>query len=219
MFDVIKTGRIIKDIRNNKGMKQEECANKLGISRAALSSYENGSRTMDIDILYKFCALFDVSADYILGRAEIKTINPDIQTACKVTGLSEETINNLNEISKNNLFDYQDDLKRNDIINACFTQTMFNAVMDSIIQLIRDADVYKVTLNFKDKDKREKIQLRWSTAFVMSKYIANEAFKHLCDKLIEDFTGLSIDDLYNETITDLRYYRRDYIGEHNGKQE
>lgn len=72
MYNGTDTGKRIKAIRGN--MKQEECANKLGISRAALSSYENGYRTMDIEILYKFSELFNVSTDYILGRTPNPTI-------------------------------------------------------------------------------------------------------------------------------------------------
>lgn len=93
MFDVTAIGKRIKEVRGN--MKQEECAIKLGISRAALSSYENGSRTMDIEILYKFCELFNVSTDYLLGRTPHSTINEDTQNALKITGLSEKALENI----------------------------------------------------------------------------------------------------------------------------
>ncbi len=93
MFDVKETGKRIKEIRGI--MKQEECAQKLGISRAALSSYENGSRKMDIEILYKFCDLFKVSADYLLGLSEVTSLDNKVQAACEVTGLNETAIEKL----------------------------------------------------------------------------------------------------------------------------
>lgn len=93
MFNVTETGKRIKAIRGS--MKQEECAEKIGISRAALSSYENGSRTMDIEILYKFSELFNVSTDYLLGRTPHSTTDEDEQNALKVTGLSEKALENI----------------------------------------------------------------------------------------------------------------------------
>ena len=93
MFNVTETGKRIKAIRGS--MKQEECAEKIGISRAALSSYENGSRTMDIEILYKFSELFNVSTDYLLGRTPHSTTDEDEQNVLKVTGLSEKALENI----------------------------------------------------------------------------------------------------------------------------
>lgn len=47
MFDVTETGKRIKAIRGN--VKQSECAEMLGISRAALSQYENGKRKIEME--------------------------------------------------------------------------------------------------------------------------------------------------------------------------
>ena len=58
-------GNRLKDLRGE--MSQEQCAKELGISREAVSSYEQGRRRMNIDTLFKFCIYFNVSADYILG--------------------------------------------------------------------------------------------------------------------------------------------------------
>lgn len=60
-----EVGRRLKKIRGD--VKQDQCAQKIGISRSALSHYEQGRARMTIDILSKFCKSFDVSADYILG--------------------------------------------------------------------------------------------------------------------------------------------------------
>ena len=58
-------GNRLKDLRGE--MSQEQCSKELGISREAVSSYEQGRRRMNIDTLFKFCIYFNVSADYILG--------------------------------------------------------------------------------------------------------------------------------------------------------
>lgn len=90
MFDVTETGKRIKELRGKTS--QDKCAKDLGISRGALSYYENGERKPDAELLYRMSEYFGVSADYILGLSNTMTIDKDIQTACKVTGLNEETI-------------------------------------------------------------------------------------------------------------------------------
>lgn len=97
MIDVKEVGKRIREVRGK--MNQTECAEKLGISRAALSYYENGSRAIDTTVLCEFCKLFNVSSDYILGLSEAKTTSEDMKAACKVSGLPESTIEHLRSIA------------------------------------------------------------------------------------------------------------------------
>jgi transcriptional regulator with XRE-family HTH domain len=53
-------------------MKQAELALKLGISQGALSGWETGKYGIDNDSLLRLCTLFNVTADYLLGREEQK---------------------------------------------------------------------------------------------------------------------------------------------------
>lgn len=56
-------------IRKKKRYSQLKVAMDLCISREALSYYENGKRSPDVDMLVKLSNYFDVSIDYlILGR-------------------------------------------------------------------------------------------------------------------------------------------------------
>lgn len=43
-------------------------ANKIGVTRSALSQYELGLRQPDYDIVKKMADYFNVSTDYLLGR-------------------------------------------------------------------------------------------------------------------------------------------------------
>lgn len=49
-------------------MSQSELAQMLGISRSAVSSYENGTRSPNHDMLLKLAVLFNVSTDFLLGN-------------------------------------------------------------------------------------------------------------------------------------------------------
>jgi transcriptional regulator with XRE-family HTH domain len=62
------TGAIIKKLRENKGLSQQELAKKAGISRPAIAQTENGNRRICSEELKKFSEIFEVSADYLLGE-------------------------------------------------------------------------------------------------------------------------------------------------------
>ena len=48
----------IEEIRNEKGMKQEELAKALGVSRQTISSLENGRYNPSIGLAFKVARLF-----------------------------------------------------------------------------------------------------------------------------------------------------------------
>lgn len=59
----------LREIRKKKHYSQLKVAMDLSISREALSYYENGKRSPDIEMLVTFSNYFNVSIDYlILGR-------------------------------------------------------------------------------------------------------------------------------------------------------
>ena len=59
----------LREIRKKKNINQLKVAMDLSISREALSYYENGKRSPDIDMLVRLSEYFNVSIDYlILGK-------------------------------------------------------------------------------------------------------------------------------------------------------
>ena len=57
----------IKDIREDREMKQKEVAEFLNISQTNYSKYELGKINIPIETLKKMSILFDTSVDYLLG--------------------------------------------------------------------------------------------------------------------------------------------------------
>lgn len=57
----------IKRLRKHKGINQVELGQALGITRAAVSYYENGERIPNIDVLRAAAEFFEVSSDYLIG--------------------------------------------------------------------------------------------------------------------------------------------------------
>ena len=57
----------VKDIMQNKGLKQSDLAKMTGITEATISRYCNGRRTPNIKVLVKIAKILNVSTDYLLG--------------------------------------------------------------------------------------------------------------------------------------------------------
>ncbi len=60
-------------IRKEKGYNQLKVAMDLNISREALSHYENGKRSPDVEMLRRMSEYFNVSIDFLInGREFVK---------------------------------------------------------------------------------------------------------------------------------------------------
>lgn len=57
----------LRDLREDKDLKQEDIAKVLKITRQQYQLYESGKRKIPIDLLVELCKFYNVSADYILG--------------------------------------------------------------------------------------------------------------------------------------------------------
>ena len=62
--------QIIKKLRLEKKLTQQEVADKIGITRPAYTAYESGKREPDFSMLQVLADLFGVSTDYLLGRSD-----------------------------------------------------------------------------------------------------------------------------------------------------
>lgn len=71
----MKYGNRIAKLRDERRLTQEELAGKVGITRAALSHYENNRREPDYDTIQKIADYFQVSIDYIMGRSSEPTLS------------------------------------------------------------------------------------------------------------------------------------------------
>ena len=61
----------LKEQRKLYGFTQREMAERLGVSQPSYIRYENGSAEPSQENLVKIADTFDVSVDYLLGRAEL----------------------------------------------------------------------------------------------------------------------------------------------------
>lgn len=60
----------LKELRKQNRLTQQQLAEMLGVTQAALSGWENEKFGIDNASLLKCAKIFDVSIDYLLGRQE-----------------------------------------------------------------------------------------------------------------------------------------------------
>ena len=83
---MVDIGNKIKELRTEQKMTQSDLAERLGVTKSSISSYENGSRLPSYDILLKIARIFKVSTDILLGHGDKNEIS------LNVSGLTNEQI-------------------------------------------------------------------------------------------------------------------------------
>lgn len=61
----------LRAIRKSRGITQKQLAQAVGVSERGIQSYEIGERKPAFDQLLALADYFDVSLDYLVGRADI----------------------------------------------------------------------------------------------------------------------------------------------------
>ena len=85
-------GERIKQLRREKGLTQEQLAEKIGVERSSIGKYEGKSKNVipSDDVKARLADFFGVSVDFLIGLSDIRS-----QTGC--TSLSKDE-NDLLEI-------------------------------------------------------------------------------------------------------------------------
>ena len=81
----------LKSERKRSGLTQDEFGKKFGLSKQAISSYENGISYPNPDMLKAFAKFFDISVDYLLGETNLRNY-PDTLAFHTTEDLTEEEI-------------------------------------------------------------------------------------------------------------------------------
>lgn len=59
-------GSRIRSLRKNRGLTQEQLAEKMNVSTPYIAKIETGKQTGPVELAVEFAAFFDVSLDYLL---------------------------------------------------------------------------------------------------------------------------------------------------------
>ncbi len=90
----------LRQLREDRGLKQKDIAKLLNITTSAYGYYEQGKRNLDMNTLKTLSDYYNVSTDYMLGRTDIpvpiETFLQDKQVDEKLNDLIEEISNSKN---------------------------------------------------------------------------------------------------------------------------
>ena len=81
---MVDFGNILKRLRAQERMTQQQLADRLGVTKSVVSYYELQERYPSPETLIKLASIFHVSTDYLLGVSRSEIIELD--------GLTEEDI-------------------------------------------------------------------------------------------------------------------------------
>lgn len=76
----------IKELRTSNGWRQQDLAARLNTNQQTVGRYETGTRGLDVETILKLCDIFDVTADYLLGRSEIRSFDLSDEEAALLDG-------------------------------------------------------------------------------------------------------------------------------------
>ncbi len=71
-MDLKICGKRLLNLRKENKLKQIDIAKILLLDQPTWSIYENGKSLIGLPYLYKLCKLYNISADYLLGRIDKK---------------------------------------------------------------------------------------------------------------------------------------------------
>ncbi len=86
-MDQMKIGTLIKELRREKNLTQEQLAEEFNVSRRTVSRWETGSNLPDLDVLLEMSDFFSIDLRELLDgeRKDQKMNNEVMETAQKVS--------------------------------------------------------------------------------------------------------------------------------------
>lgn len=88
-------GKRIKDMRQEKGMSQQELGDLIGVTKVSICGYENGTRTPSLETFGDLADIFETTTDYLLGR-EVSVVNEEGNEY--IGSISKDDIEIINEL-------------------------------------------------------------------------------------------------------------------------
>lgn len=77
---MVYLGSKLKQLRREKGLTQQQLADKLGLTKGSISAYETSAKYPSIDVLRQMAIVLDTSADFLLGLSDERAFNLNFLT-------------------------------------------------------------------------------------------------------------------------------------------
>lgn len=98
----------LKNLIDELDIKQNELAQKAGITEATISNYINAKQLPKLGVVEKLADVLGVSVDYLLGKTDIKNPGKQIDSILNesMIGMSREEYEKLTETQKKQIRDF-----------------------------------------------------------------------------------------------------------------
>ena len=80
-------GQRLRELRNQRGISQNELSKYIGVSKSSVNMYERGEREPGFETLEAIADFFNVNMDYLLGRESEK---PPTDSLSKISSVTSE---------------------------------------------------------------------------------------------------------------------------------
>ncbi|NLY48413.1 MAG: helix-turn-helix transcriptional regulator [Clostridiales bacterium] len=84
---MVNLGEKLKALRKSNNMTQKDLADRIGVSKSIISSYESGTRYPSYDVLVKMARIFHVSTDYLFGLEKKKVLDASELTDAEIEAI------------------------------------------------------------------------------------------------------------------------------------
>lgn len=152
----------LTQLREDRGLKRQEVADALGISRASLEYYEKGQRKPDIEVAARIAKYYGVSTDYLVGVSAAQVTaseNETLKTVCDYLRISEasaEQVSYLTSIGYNTNMDA--------ILSSEIIEILTTSLDDYDKKSIEKAIAYMTLSEAKTKKDKERLKEEYRQA-------------------------------------------------------
>lgn len=85
MIDKQRIGKQLKELRLSRGWRQVEVAEKMNLSRSAISNIEAGKRAMTLTTLKRFCEIYQIDVSYF--EIETETFDEALDLTSRIEAI------------------------------------------------------------------------------------------------------------------------------------
>ena len=152
----------LTQLREDRGLKRQEVADALEISRASLEYYEKGQRKPDIEIAAKIAKYYGVSTDYLVGVSAAQVTaseNETLKTVCDYLGISETSAEQVSYLTSIGYSTNMDAILSSEIIEILAT-----SLDDYDKKSIEKAIAYMTLSEAKTKKDKERLKEEYRQA-------------------------------------------------------
>lgn len=165
---------ILKKLRHESNLTQSELADRLNITRSALSLYELGKRTPDFNTLIKIADNFDVSIDFLLRRNEKNnTLGSRIKVLRKEYNMTQTDLANKLNITKSNISKYENNIVDPSLEILKTMSDIFDVSVDYLLgktNIRKDVNTFAAHTDDEDLSEEAKAELENFKDYLRNKY-------------------------------------------------